>query len=182
MEKKPDVEDIRISIPQKNVAKFKEVFLYILSKVGAKPNVGKAVIYKLLYFIDFDYYELHEEQLMGLEYIKNTYGPTPLDFEEMCAEMISAGEIEKIESDFFYKHQTKYLPHREPNLDLLTAKELKHIDLTLDKHSDKTANQLSEFSHMDVPWIGAEEKKPISYEAVFYRTPETSVRSYDDEV
>ena len=62
--------DIRISIPENSIEKFKQVFLYILAKVGARPNVGQTVLYKLLYFIDFDYYELYEKQLMGLSYIK----------------------------------------------------------------------------------------------------------------
>ena len=55
-EKKKERE-IRIDVPQKNLKKFKEVLLYILEKVGSKSNVGMTVLYKLLYFIDFDYYE-----------------------------------------------------------------------------------------------------------------------------
>ena len=43
--------EIRISVPQKNVEKFKEVLLYILNKVGSKPNIGETVIYKILYLI-----------------------------------------------------------------------------------------------------------------------------------
>ena len=80
-------EEMRVSVPIKNIPKFKEVFLYILNEIGAKPNVGKMVLFKLLYFIDFDYYELYEEQLMGLQYIKNKYGPTPVEFEELCQQM-----------------------------------------------------------------------------------------------
>ena len=44
-------EEMRVSVPIRNIPKFKEVFLYILNKVGAKPNVGKTVLFKLLYFI-----------------------------------------------------------------------------------------------------------------------------------
>ncbi|HUU06717.1 MAG TPA: helix-turn-helix transcriptional regulator, partial [Patescibacteria group bacterium] len=33
-------EKIRISVPQKNLEKFKEVLLYILGRVGSLPNVG----------------------------------------------------------------------------------------------------------------------------------------------
>ena len=40
--------------------------------------------------------------------------------------------------------------------------------------------ELSEFSHKDIPWIGAEMNEVLEYEAVFYRTPETSVREYDE--
>ena len=68
-----ELNSLRVDVPLMNVVKFKEVLLYILSKIGAKPNVGQTVIYKLLYFIDFDFYELYEEQILGLRYIKNTY-------------------------------------------------------------------------------------------------------------
>jgi hypothetical protein len=81
------LENVRIHIPQKNIEKFKQVLLYVLNKVGAKPNVGQTVIYKLLYFIDFDYYEKYEKQLMGLTYMKNTFGPTPMEFKSVVDEM-----------------------------------------------------------------------------------------------
>src|SRR3989344_4574763 len=57
------VVEVKKSVKKKNLEKFKEVLLYVLSKVGGKPNVGEAVVYKLLYFIDFDFYEKFEEQL-----------------------------------------------------------------------------------------------------------------------
>ena len=59
---------VRISVPQKNLKKFKEVLVYILNQVGSRPNIGETVVYKLLYFIDFDYYEKYEEQLVGATY------------------------------------------------------------------------------------------------------------------
>ena len=69
-EKPKEKQKVRISVPQNNIEKFKEVFLYILKKVGSKPNIGQTVLYKLLYFIDFNYYEKYEEQLIGATYIK----------------------------------------------------------------------------------------------------------------
>lgn len=69
--KKSAEPEIRISVPQQNLKKFREVLLYILEKAGARPNIGETAIYKLLYFIDFDYYEKFEEQLIGARYIKN---------------------------------------------------------------------------------------------------------------
>ena len=88
-------EAMRISVPAKNVQKFREVLLYILNKIGAKSNVGETVLYKLLYFIDFDFYEKYEEQLIGATYMKNTYGPTPIEFASIVNEMIADKEIEK---------------------------------------------------------------------------------------
>jgi len=181
---KPRVEkqEARISVPQKNLVKFKEVLLYILSKVGGKPNVGEAVIYKLLYFIDFDFYEKFEEQLVGATYIKNHYGPTPVEFKVMVDDMIKKGELTKIESKYFNHLQKKYLPVREPDLTKLKdARELHHIDEVLARLSDKNATELSEYSHEDTPWLIAKENQPLDYEAVFYRTPKTSVRNYDEQ-
>ena len=46
---------------------------------------------------------------------------------------------------------------------------------------DKTAKELSDYSHKDIPWIGTKEREIIDYDAVFYRNELTSVREYDDE-
>ena len=170
---------LRISVPAKNVTKFKEVLLYVLSKVGSKPNVGETVLYKLLYFIDFDFYEKYEEQLIGATYIKNHYGPTPVEFKAVIEDMIKKEEVDKIKSKYFNHEQRKYLPIRDPDLTKFSAQELQHIDEVLGRLSDKNANKLTEYSHDDVPWIIAKENKAIDYEAVFYRTPKTSVRNYE---
>ena len=172
---------IRISVPQKNVKKFKEVLLYILNKVGAKPNVGETVIYKLLYFIDFDFYEKYEEQLIGATYKKNTYGPTPVEFKAIVNEMINNKEIVVLDKEYFKYPQRKYLPLREPDLSVLRAHEKELIDEVLDRLSDMSAREISEYSHKDVPWMGAKFGEIIDYESVFYRTKEYSVRRYDDE-
>ena len=86
-ENEEPVQSIRVSVPQEKVDKFKEVLLYILNRVGAMPNVGRTVVYKLLYFMDFDYYEQYEEQLIGARYQKNQYGPTPMEFTKIVQRM-----------------------------------------------------------------------------------------------
>ena len=174
-------EAMRISVPAKNVQKFREVLLYILNKVGAKANVGETVIYKLLYFIDFDFYEKYEEQLIGATYKKNIFGPTPIEFTAIVNDMITNKEIEKVKSSFYQMEQNKYLPLRTACLASLSANELNLIDEVLNRLSDKNASQISEYSHGDIPWKVTEDMGIINYETVFYRTPEYSVRSSDDE-
>jgi len=175
-------QEIRISIPQKNLKKFKAVLLYILSKVGGRPNVGEAVIYKLLYFIDFDFYEKFEEQLIGATYIKNHYGPTPVEFKTIVDDMIQGGEIVKVKGKYFNYPQRKYLAMRRPNLDVLSGREIEHIDDVLARLADKNAKEMENYSHEDIPWKTAENGKPLSYESVFYRDERYSVRNYDDEL
>lgn len=172
--------DVRIHIPEQNIAKFKQVLLYILENVGARPNVGQTVLYKLLYFVDFDYYEKYEEQLMGLTYIKNTHGPTPREFVTVVKEMKEQGDLVVVNSKYFTHEQKKYLPHVEPDLSLLTGRELELIDDVIDRYADKSARQLSDLSHRDMPWKATADKQNLDYELVFYRTDELSVRDYDE--
>jgi len=173
--------DMRISVPQKNIQKFKEVLLYILNKVGSKPNIGETVIYKILYFIDFDFYEEYEEQLVGATYMKNQFGPTPIEFAKIVDQLISHEEIEKVKSGYFNYPQTKYLPLRKPDLTRFKANEIEVIDDVLHRLSDMNASQISAYSHGDIPWITTGEGDIIEYESVFYRTPPYSVRAYTDE-
>jgi transcriptional regulator with XRE-family HTH domain len=172
--------EIRINIPQKNVKKFREALLYILERVGAMPHVGETVIYKLLYFIDFDYYEKFEEQLIGATYIKNHFGPTPIEFKKIVDSMVENGEITKVLNKYFQRNQRKYLPVRSPDLTAFTGREIEHINEVICRLGGKNATQLSEYSHEDVPWISTEDGATIDYETVFYRTPKTSVRNYAD--
>lgn len=174
-------EKERISVPAENVEKFKNALLYITQKIGALPNVGQTVLYKILYFCDFDYYEKYEEQLIGATYIKNHFGPTPREFSKIIKEMVKDGEIEEVVTRFFNKDQRKYLPVKNPDLSVFSGRELQHIDEEIARLGHKTAKELSDFSHQDIPWISTEIGKNIPYEAVFYRTKDTSVRTYEKD-
>ncbi len=180
-EKKSEKPDYRISVPQKNLKKFKEVLLYILEKVGAKKNIGETALYKLLYFIEFDFYEKFEEQLIGATYIKNHYGPTPLEFHDIVADMQKRKEVLLVKSRFFDYDQKKYLPLRKPDLSIISALEKEHIDGELRRLTDMSGKELSDCSHGDVPWKIYKQGERISYESVFYRDKNYSQRAYADD-
>lgn len=173
---------LQIRVTQKNLNKFKQVLLYVLSKVGGKPNVGETVLHKLLYFIDFDYYEKHEENLMGATYIKYHHGPTSVELQSILQDMQDNGEIEAVNSKYFKYEQKKYLPLKRPDLNSLSARDIAHIDDVLARLSDKNAKEMENYSHGDIPWQSAQEGQKLSYESVFYRDEKYSVRSYDDEL
>lgn len=166
-------------IPHENTDKFKQTLLYILNKVGSKPNIGQTALYKLLYFIDFDYYEKFEEQIIGATYIKNTFGPTPVSFAKIVKEMERIGQIVEVKSKHFGYDQTKYVSAVEADVSSLSGRELKHIDDELERLSHMSAKELSELSHIDTPWRVAQDREVIDYEHVFYRPEETSVREYE---
>lgn len=169
--------------PTVNPEKLREVLAYVLEKIGAKPNVGETVLYKLLYFIDFDYYEKHGKSITGLTYIHNHFGPSPVaDFKSVVDGMQAQGELEVIETNYFKNTQKKYLPTKLVPFDKLSAQELEHINDTLARLSDKTAKELSELSHYDTPWMVARKGKPLDYRDTFYRTRLTAVTEPEDEL
>lgn len=173
--------NIRISVPQEKIEKFKQVLLYVLAKIGARPNMGQTVLYKILYFIDFDYYEKHEEQLIGAKYIKNTYGPSPVMFAKIVEELEKEEKIEKVKAKFHSYDQVKYLVNsKELDISALSSKELEHISWEIRRLGDMTATQISELSHLDTPWVVAEDREELKYEHVFYRPQLTSVREYEE--
>lgn len=182
IKKEEKKDELRISVPIENQEKFKKVLAYIIKKVGGKSNIGMTAIYKLLYFIDFDYYEKYEEQLMGAIYIKNHFGPTPIMFKKIIEQMKKNNEIEEVKSKFYNHEQTKFFLNPEYQIDLsgLSAQEIKHIDWELDRLSDKTASELSDLSHEDVPWKVAKMGEAVKYNGVFYRDEKLSVRDYEE--
>lgn len=171
-------------VPALQTEKLREVLLYLLQKVGAKPNIGETVLYKLLYFIDFDYYEKYGRSITGLTYVKNHYGPTPTikSFTSVIKAMQRSGELDVVETKYFKHTQKKYLPVVEPRLRALSAHELAHIDEEIARLSDKSAHELTDLSHRDTPWLVAKEHQPIDYQFVMYRTPLTAVKEPEDEL
>jgi len=161
--------------------KFKQILHYVIYKCGNLSNVGRTVLYKLLYFSDFDYYELFEEKMTGESYYKLDHGPAPSHFDEVTKELEKEGNIEKISSEYYGYEQQKFVSKKDPDVSLLTGKELLHIQNTIGKYCHMNASQIRGISHCDLPYKATEINEEIDYELVFYRDESFSVRTYPDD-
>ena len=179
-ETKSKKADERISVPSLQVSKFKNVLLYILERCAGKPNVGETVLYKLLYFSDFNYYELYEEHLTGAKYRKLPYGPVPQKLDSIVLQMIDKGQLQRVKTAYHGYPQTRYLPLVKADLTELKASEKDVIDRVIEQMSDWSATAISDYSHKDLPWEVTDEGKEISYNLAFYRELPYSVRVYDE--
>ncbi len=124
-EKKAKKVEERISVPTLQVNKFKNVLLYILERCAGKPNVSETVLYKLLYFSDFNYYELYEEHLTGAKYRKLPYGPVPHKLDTIIGQMIEKGQLQRVKTVYHGYPQIRYLPfvysgQADPSTGILT--------------------------------------------------------------
>lgn len=161
---------------------FRQVILYVLDRVGELPETGETVLHKLLYFIDFDFYEKYEESLMGETYIKNHFGPTSVNLGRELRWMEDSGVIERGMRKRHNRNQRWARVLNRPVLVDLSSRQLEHIDGVLEKHSGKSATEFTEYSHGDIPWKCADDNQPISYESVFYRGEEYSVKEFVDDL
>ena len=175
-------QEERISVPALHIIKFKNVLLYILERCAGKPNVGETVLYKLLYFSDFNYYELYEEHLTGAKYRKLPFGPVPQKLDTIIDQMIKKGQLQRVKTVFHGYPQTRYLPLEKADLTELRASEKEIIDRVIEQMSDWSAAAISNYSHKDMPWLASKEGEEINYELVFYRDAPFSVRNYGDEI
>ncbi|MCP4553517.1 MAG: DUF4065 domain-containing protein [Bacteroidetes bacterium] len=173
-------QKLRISIPKLEVDKFKDILLYILEKCAGKPNFGETLLYKLLYFSDFNYYEIYEEHLSGAEYRKLPFGPVPQKLDSIINQMISSKILKRFKTEYHGYPQTRYIPLVKSNLTNLKASEKEVIDRVIEQYSDWSASVISDYSHKDMPCLASKDGEVIDYELAFYRESPYSVRTYDE--
>lgn len=161
--------------------KFEELLHYIIHKCGHLENIGKTTLYKLMYFCDFDYYELFETPLTGEEYIKLSHGPAPTHFDEVIADLKNKKFIKTESVDYHGCTQQKFLCISEPKLSSLSATEKEVADKVIAKLCNMNASQVSAYSHMDMPWQATQDGEIIDYHLVFYRDDVLSVRQYPND-
>lgn len=163
--KKWDIGYPEMSVKPANKEKFKELLLYILYEVGMKPNIGKTVLYKLLYFCDFNFYELYGKSITGMQYIKLPKGPAPYKFDSIIEEMQKDNEILTVESEYKWYKQQKYFPNRHYQR-IFSRQEESIIQQVLATLSDVNASDISEYSHKDAPWKETKDMDIIDYDLV----------------
>lgn len=180
-EKKSKEEEERISVPTLQINKLKNVVLYILEHCAGKPNIGETVLYKLLYFCDFNYYELYEEHLTGATYRKLPYGPVPQNLDTIINQMVDDRQLQRVKTEYHGYPQIRYLPLEKADLVAFRASEMEVIDRVIWQMSDWSATAISEYSHGDKPWRATENNDFIDYELAFYRRAPYSVRTYQED-
>lgn len=153
------------------VDKAENVLLYVLEQCAGKPNVGETVLYKLLYFIDFNYYELKNRSLTGLKYRKLPYGPVPVNIGKIFKKMAEEDKLCLVNTDYHGFPQKRYLPLKKVVKGKLKKPEMDFIDVVIDKLSDMSATRISEYSHNDIPWKVSKDMDIINYNLVRDRKP-----------
>jgi hypothetical protein len=164
------------TIPSKTV----EMIIYISSRLRDKPTYGSTLLGKALCLIDSMSFLEKGKPITDLSYIKQDFGPTPepAKYLKIREQLLLAGELEKIETDYFGRTQIKYVANREPDINLFEKEELALINDVLDSISDVSATEISDYTHNFISWIFAEPKEQLPFYTFLLSSKDPELKDY----
>jgi uncharacterized phage-associated protein len=152
-----------------NKEKYKNIILFFANKIK-NGTLGKLKIMKLLYFLDFDFYEKYNQSITNDEYLRFDNGPIPRMAEKILKEM--NGKDVKITSrkvGFGYNDQQHIEPLKNFDMDLFSKEELLMMDETVNKWEKFSGTEMKNASHGEAPWIATKPNDIIDYNLTYYR-------------
>jgi transcriptional regulator with XRE-family HTH domain len=175
------ITEERLSIPEVRINVLETIILYILEQCGGKPNVNESTLSKLLYFCDFNYYEVFEEHLTGATYRNLYHGPSPNEVEDLLKRMVKNGSIQRIKVTKEEVPSIRYMPLVKADLTIINGAAKSIIDHVINQFSDWSSHKILEFIKKDMPVRATGPGEAIDYELVFYRESPFSARTYDEK-
>jgi uncharacterized phage-associated protein len=149
--------------------KYKEVILYLAQKLGGEIK-GKKKLAKLLYFVDFDFFEKFQKSLTGDSYKALPMGPFPVTMEKILVTMASEKKISiKLERERLDYNPTEIYKAKEKPQDIFSKNEQEVLDRVVLKYGHLSGKQLEDLTHAEAPYIGTAPNQEIAYELAFYR-------------
>lgn len=150
--------------------KYKQVILYLCFKLG-KEVKGKKKLAKLLYFVDFDFFEKNQKYFTGDKYKALPMGPFPVSLENITTEMKAENSlaVKSVPEREGYIATEIYSCLKDPNISVFSKEEKEMLDRVILKYGHLTGKQLEDLTHTEAPYIGTEHKEEIPYELAFYR-------------
>ena len=154
-----------------NEKKYRSAILYLASKVGKGSVWGKKKMYKLLYFLDFDFFEKHEKPITGTIYQKLQMGPAPSYFDTMAEELANDGllQISRGRTGPGYNDTYVYKALKSPDLKVFDNEEIKMLKRVVKKYGDKTGTELENLTHKEAPYLAVGEGEEMPLELAHYR-------------
>lgn len=156
-------------MPKSSEKKYQDVILYLARKLGGEIR-GKKKLAKLLYFVDFDFFEKFQKSITGDTYKALPMGPFPITMEKVLAGMAKEKKIViKLEKERDGYNPTEIYMAKEKPEAIFSKDEQNILDRVALKYGHLTGKQLEDLTHAEAPYIGTAPNQEIVYELAFYR-------------
>ena len=156
-------------MPHINEKKYKNAILFFAKKTQ-NGTLGKLKIKKLLYYLDFDFFEKYGKSVTGDEYLRFEHGPVPRMAEKILKQM-EGKEIKitrrKIKEGLNDQQHIEAL--KDFDLSVFSKEELVMLDDIAGKWEKFTGTEMKMATHGEAPWISTEPDGVIDYNLAYYR-------------
>lgn len=158
----------------KNLEKFKELLVYIVTNFNINRTLTETKLWKLLYFCEADFFEKSKKTITGVDYYKNKFGATPdkkiIDQAHLQLKgFIKRKKIKKKDG----RTITVYESLKEYPYKYLSAQEVEEARKTCEKYYRLSVSAICVLAHKDPPYLGAKVREKVDFNFVVYREEET---------
>ena len=152
-----------------NEKKYKNVVLFFAKKVQ-NGTLGKLKMMKLLYFLEFDFFEKYGKSVTGDLYLRFENGPIPQMAEKILKEMNGKDiKITKRKIADGYNDQQHIESLKDFDMNLFTKEELMMMEEVADKWEKFSGSEMKMATHGEAPWIATKPNDIIDYNLAYYR-------------
>ena len=152
-----------------NEKKYRNVVLFFAKKVR-NGTLGKLKMMKLLYFLDFDFFEKYGKSVTGDSYLRFENGPVPQMAEKILKEMTGKDiKITRQKIADGYNDRQLIEPLKDFDLNLFTKEELTMLEEVAEKWEKLSGSEMKMATHGEAPWIATEPNGVIDYNLAYYR-------------
>ncbi|MDP3882603.1 MAG: Panacea domain-containing protein [Candidatus Staskawiczbacteria bacterium] len=152
-----------------NEKKYKNLILFFANKIR-NGTLGKLKIMKLMYFLDFDYFEKYGKSISGDEYLRYDLGPVPRTAKRILEKMDGKDiRITKKKIGLGYNDQQLIEPIKDFDVKLFSKEELLMMEEIAGKWEKFSGTDMKNASHGEAPWIATKPNDVIDYNLAYYR-------------
>lgn len=152
-----------------NNKKYKNAILFFAKKIQ-NGTLGKLKIMKLLYYLDFDFFEKYGRSVTGDEYLRFDNGPVPRMAEKILKEMKDKEvKITKHKIGQGYNDQQHIEALEDFDVNVFDKEELLMLEEVASKWERFSGTEMKTASHGEAPWISTKPNDIIDYNLAYYR-------------
>ena len=161
--------DNMIRTPKINEKKYKNTILFFAKKIQ-NGTLGKLKLMKLLYYLDFDFFEKYGRSVTGDEYLRFEHGPVPRMGEKILKEMNGKEiKITKRKIADGLNDQLHIEALKEFDAAVFTKEELLMLEEVAGKWEKFSGAEMKSASHGEAPWLATKVNGVIDYNLAYYR-------------
>ncbi len=150
--------------------KMQHVILFFLERIN-NVHLGRTKLMKLLYYVDFDHYEMHGKSVTGAVYCKLPHGPVPQQAMKLIQTMASEKLVQEVKVKRADYAQHRLIARTKFDPSLFSGEEIHTLDRVAKEWEYCPGSEIEAASHAEAPWAATKAGKVIDYELARYRHP-----------